>query len=200
MTYVVKSDTGYNLDKRDVPGVMLKQEESQSQSETRPHLHLSSPATSACTSVQHYYSHSTTCSLTDPGVCQLLACAVAGASECSRGTTASPFMCGKQWVLSDFITCCLKWRHFGFFLDGENWTQSFTFFIPKVGTCARDFSALALKPMRSQRSVDLAGGETSSHKAPPSTCYSVIILTAHKMTALLCPPLQTQDCRTKSAA
>lgn len=47
MTYAVKSDTGYNLDKPDVSGVMLKQEESQSQSETRPHVHLSSPATSA---------------------------------------------------------------------------------------------------------------------------------------------------------
>lgn len=31
------------------------------------------------------------------------------------------------------------------------------FSIPKVGTCARDFSALALRPMRSQSSVDLAG-------------------------------------------
>lgn len=31
------------------------------------------------------------------------------------------------------------------------------FSTPKVGTCARDFSALALRPMRSQSSVDLAG-------------------------------------------
>lgn len=134
---------------RDVSGVMLKQEESQS---TRPHLHLSGPAPSVCTSVQHD-SHSTICSLTDPGGCQLLVCA--GTSEWSRGTTASPFMCGKQWVLFDFITCCLKWRHFFSSLFSSPKSAHVT--SCRMASCTRDFSALALGPMRSQSSVDLAG-------------------------------------------